>query len=1148
MRRQHLFATCICLACLGDGCSRETPVGASPPTLLEAGRYADGEVAARAELDARRAVHGLQSSEALQAAETLLRALIANGKASDSLTVDLAVQTLAARESRHGVDSPDVVASLINLVDVLVVAADYERAIALASRAVAIREKEGASRAQALTEALDHLGRALSAARRHDDALEIFERALALKEVALGPDAASVARTLEDIALVLQRKAAYADSGKAIRRALAIQESLETEHPAYATTLNLLAQQLWFEGDILASREASERAVRHAERALRADHPIVALSLRYLAATLFDLGETRTSRELTERALAIAQRNFGPNHHVTAEYLNDLGYTELDEGNYPVARQYLQQALEIYQARYGETHEYVASTLSVLARVDARMGDLVRAREEQARSVAIHTGVGGPNHPFVATSLTELANVYREQGYTLEAIRLLERALTIRERIFGSDHRDVAVTMANLAAAMAESGRTVQAQALAERAVNTWRRLGALDAPEYAVTLDLYANLQEQLGHHANARVHFERALAIRGKVLGSSHPLHAETLVALARALAGAGEMDRAIEAATRAEAAGRDHMRLLLHSLPERQALNYATARPNGLNLLLTLAVSTPSAVKAALDSTIRSRALVLDEVAGRNSWSRAAGTNLEDVRARLDAAQQRLANLTVRGQGLLSVEQYRALLDRARMESESAEQMLAERSAQYRADRARAAVGLDAVTSALPEGTALVSFVRYDAVSLNHASQAGQRASPVAGDPHASSYLAFVLRPPEAPVAVALGSARHIDAMAGHWRADIHAALLPNPRSALHPAADVSGTAFRRQVWDRLAPYLEKSRRVFIVPDGTLNIVPLAALPMVNERYLIESGPDIHYLSAERDVTSVPSHTMARGLLALGDPAFGDAPQRPMGGSRPGAPGYQQEMARGASMKPGCSDFRSVAFDALQGTGREVQEIADLWRAGVHGNPEPTRVRTGIEAAEDGFKQDAPRQRILHLATHGFFLDGACLPQSPVAPGTRGVGGLASTAPAQNPLRLSGLALAGANRRAQAKPDEDDGILTAEEVAMLDLQGVEWAVLSACDTGVGEIKAGEGVFGLRRAFQVAGARTVIMSLWSVEDQATRAWMRALYEGRFQRNLSTADAVHQASLTVLRDRRARGLSTHPFFWAAFVAAGDWR
>jgi CHAT domain-containing protein len=161
-------------------------------------------------------------------------------------------------------------------------------------------------------------------------------------------------------------------------------------------------------------------------------------------------------------------------------------------------------------------------------------------------------------------------------------------------------------------------------------------------------------------------------------------------------------------------------------------------------------------------------------------------------------------------------------------------------------------------------------------------------------------------------------------------------------------------------------------------------------------------------------------------------------------------------------------------------------------------------------------------------------------------------RAVGALAPAARTRshedNPLLLAGLALASANRRTSARLDEDDGILTAEEIAALNLQGTEWAVLSACDTGLGEIKAGEGVFGLRRAFQIAGARTVIMSLWSVDDQAARAWMRALYDGRFQQHLATADAVREASLTVLRDRRSKGTGTHPFYWAAFVAAGDWR
>jgi len=142
----------------------------------------------------------------------------------------------------------------------------------------------------------------------------------------------------------------------------------------------------------------------------------------------------------------------------------------------------------------------------------------------------------------------------------------------------------------------------------------------------------------------------------------------------------------------------------------------------------------------------------------------------------------------------------------------------------------------------------------------------------------------------------------------------------------------------------------------------------------------------------------------------------------------------------------------------------------------------------------------------------------------------------------------MLLSGLVLAGANQRKAARDGEDDGILTAEEISALNLNGVEWAVLSACDTGVGAVRSGEGVFGLRRAFQMAGARTIIMSLWPVEDQAARRWMTTLYEGRFTKGLTTARAVHQANVRMLAERRAKRQSTHPFYWAGFVAAGDWR
>ena len=140
----------------------------------------------------------------------------------------------------------------------------------------------------------------------------------------------------------------------------------------------------------------------------------------------------------------------------------------------------------------------------------------------------------------------------------------------------------------------------------------------------------------------------------------------------------------------------------------------------------------------------------------------------------------------------------------------------------------------------------------------------------------------------------------------------------------------------------------------------------------------------------------------------------------------------------------------------------------------------------------------------------------------------------------------FRSSGLALAGANAREKALSGEDDGILTSEEIATLDLSTIDWAVLSACQTGLGEIHAGEGVLGLRRAFEVAGTRTVIMTLWKVNDQSAAMWMEALYEQRLRGRKSTADAVREATLQMLQAQRSRTGSAHPFHWGPFVAVGD--
>ena len=362
--------------------------------------------------------------------------------------------------------------------------------------------------------------------------------------------------------------------------------------------------------------------------------------------------------------------------------------------------------------------------------------------------------------------------------------------------------------------------------------------------------------------------------------------------------------------------------------------------------------------------------------------------------------------------------------------------------------------------------------------------------------------------------------------------------------------HRSTRADGAALRKLLWDPLAASLDGATRIFVVPDGALSLVPFAALPSGVHSYVLETAPVIHYLSTERDVVSTPDEPTAKGsgLLALGGAAFDDPglfQQKPVS-NPPLSSGL-----RGTERTPGlvCGGLQTVQFGPLAGSLQEVRELSKLWRSFEDG--ENVTLLVGHDASEAAFKQRAHQYRVLHLATHGFFLNGTCATPAPV--GTRAVGGIvngpsgAITPLVANPLQMAGLAFAGANHRAAARLDEDDGILTAEEVSSLDLDGTEWAVLSACDTGLGEIKAGESVFGLRRAFQIAGVRTVIMSLWPVDDQATVQWMRELYIARLQKHMDTAESVQAASLAMLNARRAKGLSTHPFFWAGFVAAGDW-
>jgi hypothetical protein len=417
----------------------------------------------------------------------------------------------------------------------------------------------------------------------------------------------------------------------------------------------------------------------------------------------------------------------------------------------------------------------------------------------------------------------------------------------------------------------------------------------------------------------------------------------------------------------------------------------------------------------------------------------------------------------------------------------------------------------------------------------------------------EPGSASYAAFVTRGRGSPAwAIPLGSADEIDSLVTLWRDQVSRPAKGD--DALGAAERRYSGRLRQRLWDPIEARLEGVTRVVLIPDGSIHLVNPIALRREDGRFLVQDGPVFQIVSSERDLIGPP--TVGRpgaGFLGIADPDFDALPSDTVSMLESGPPapdsGDDREVSRGL---PCVSGETRPQWEQLPGSAREVQEAAAIWQralgqgtrdgAGTDDVTHPpaspqARLLLGRAASEDAFRRLAGGRRILHVATHGVFAD-AC-PASEAASDSAGVS-------PDNPLLRAGLVLAGANLPiAKGGTPGEDGILTADEIAAVDLSGVETAVLSGCETGVGVVRAGEGVFGLRRAFEIAGVRTLVLSLWPVTDRAARAWTTRFYQARLIGGLDAAAAAHEASRGVLDARRAAGESTDPIYWAAFIAAG---
>jgi CHAT domain-containing protein/tetratricopeptide (TPR) repeat protein len=677
--------------------------------------------------------------------------------------------------------------------------------------------------------------------------------------------------------------------------------------------------------------------------------------------------------------------------------------------------------------------------------------------------------------------------MYANQGRHDRAEPMLRRALDIREETLGPAHQLTAATMSHLATLYKNRG-------------------------EFAKAEPLYIKVLSAV----------EKSIGRQGRGAWSS--LDNLALIAGAK-----GDFEAAHDYSKRAQGISARLIDQIMGFTSEDQKLRFLALQRESLELFLGLAAFHMSgnreAARDALTVWLRRKGVILEaQQRYQEALVLSGDAQAMEVFRALAGVRSQLSRLVFSGRGLESPKAHRARVDVLEAREAELEARLSKLSEPFaREKRARRADPAQ-VASALPRDGVLVDFalVRpYDYKAFGTEERWGP-----------AHYLAFVLPAgePDDLTLVDLGEAGPIDREVVKLKSAVS-----GPDQSAGKKADEAGAELYRLVFAKLEKEIKTARQIFVAPDGNLNLLPFEVLRGPDGTFLIQKF-SFNYLSSGRDLTRFGLDRGAAGPpLLMGDPDFDlDSKSKKQTMRTLGLEGPPFAARRS-------TETRGMRFSELPGTGEELAAVSSALGPSVE-------VYTGAAALEEVLLSQKKSPRILHLATHGFFLADQQIERSADR-------GLTPTGDAplprririENPLLRSGLALAGANRVADSTGLEGgDGLLTAEEVLRLNLWGTDMVVLSACNTGVGEVQAGEGVYGLRRAFLQAGAEGLVMSMWPVPDRETKGLMETFYKHIGFGEMSRAEALRQAALEQLEVARERYGHPHPLFWGAFVYMGD--
>ena len=1049
-------------------------------------------------------------------------------------------QATGIRKVQLGENHPDYAIFLNNVAGLYLSMGRYAEAEQLYLQAIGIRKAQLSENHPEYASSLNNLAMLYEDLGRYAEAEPLYLKAKEIRNTQLGEDHPDFASSLNNLAGLYKDMGRYAEAEPLYLKAKEIRNTqLGEDHPDFASSLNNLAGLYKDMGRYAEAESLYLKAKEIRKMQLGEDHPDFASSLNNLAGLYKDMGRYAEAESLYLKAKEIRKTQLGEDHTDYANSLNNLAGLYQITGRYAEAEHLCTQAIRIVKAKLGEEHPHYATSLNTLAILYKSMGRYADVKPIYLKTMEIRKMQLGENHPVYSSSLNNLALLYKNTGRYTEAVQLSTKAIKIRKKQLGEDHPDYATSLSSLAGLYQNMGRYAEAEPLYLQGLEITKKALGEEHPEYATSLNNLATLYRNTGRYDEAELIMLNVTKIVRIQLGEEHLDYATTQNNLAVLYESMGQYDQAEPLYLQGQQVYFHQLQTVFPTLSEKEKEQFLKTFSNSFeyfhSFVLKRQGGNPAITAPQYDNALLLKGLLLQSSAQIRERILASG---DTTAIRLFEDWQALKRQWLKESKIPKNERVQAGIapDATLAKANTLEKELARRSETFAEAKDTVRTTWREVQQGLQPGEAAIELVRFRWNNKGWTDTVHYAALIVTPDMEDHPHLVLLENGNELEER---GVQSYQSAFATRGVSRVAGGDKPIPADSLY--------AYFWQPIQAALDSLGGAGKVYLSADGVYHTMNLQTLKnSETEKYLLETL-DIQRVGSTEDlVKKKKQRSNNNNAVLAGYPTYPASPEAVASALQV----YQHRQAMpllisnsnyGTYQTYRAIDANRNSISPLPGTLAEVEQLASI----LEGEGISTQALLENASSEDLLKK-VKGPRFLHIATHGFFEPEAEQTAEGLNREMR-LSGLGPETVSENPYLRCGLYLAGAETTLKNRdnPDfsrpegQEDGILTAYEATLLDLRGTELVVLSACETGLGVTKNGEGVYGLQRAFQVAGAETVIFSLWKVADQQTQEMMGLFYMNWLENGMGKRAAFKAAQQTIKEKYE------DPYFWGAFVMIG---